>query len=293
MYKKYGEHLPPSVRRLQGIIRRTALAAALLAAPVLAHSQNTVERWRLVVSPVPEARTLHSAIQQQLQQSLHQPVDMYFDNAQPPQPLQGVASQPLIVLLSEFNSFAVGKAPNSLQHLDNLTPLQVFFEMPWCLYVQDNSPLLQQSNVKDWMTQQRLQRPVRIGISARGGQSMFWLYVLSQATHSNGQSPHNIVPVEYRGAHNQEQVWRNDADMALAPCWQSTTLGQQVRLLATAQAPTRSDQPSAPTFTDLRLPPGPELVCRLCAQKHGACRSGPSYGGAGKSRHRPRSAAGH
>lgn len=122
MYKKSGEHLPPSVRRLQGIIRRTALAAALLAAPVLAHSQNTVERWRLVVSPVPEARTLHTAIQQQLQQSLHQPVDMYFDNAQPPQPLQGVASQPLIVLLSEFNSFAVGKAPNSLQHLDNLTP---------------------------------------------------------------------------------------------------------------------------------------------------------------------------
>lgn len=255
MYKKSGEHLPPSVRRLQGIIRHAALSAALLAAPVLAQSQNTVERWRLVVSPVPEARTLHTAIQQQLQQSLHQPVDMYFDNAQPPQPLQGVASQPLIVLLSEFNSFAVGKAPNSLQHLDNLTPLQVFFEMPWCLYVQDNSPLLQQSNVKDWMTQQRLQRPVRIGISARGGQSMFWLYVLSQATHSNGQSPHNIVPVEYRGAHNQEQVWRNDADMALAPCWQSTTLGQQVRLLATAQAPTRSDQPSAQTFTDLRLPP--------------------------------------
>lgn len=74
MYKKSGEHLPPSVRRLQGIIRHAALSAALLAAPVLAQSQNTVERWRLVVSPVPEARTLHTAIQQQLQQSLHQPV---------------------------------------------------------------------------------------------------------------------------------------------------------------------------------------------------------------------------
>jgi hypothetical protein len=98
MYKKSGESLPPSVRRLQGIIRRTALAAALLAAPVLAHSQNTVERWRLVVSPVLEARTLHSAIQQQLQQSLHQPVDMYFDNAQPPQPLQGAARRCLPAL---------------------------------------------------------------------------------------------------------------------------------------------------------------------------------------------------
>ncbi len=113
---------------------------------------------------------------------------------------------------------------------------------------------------------------------------MFWLYVLSQATHSNGQSPHNIVPVEYRGAHNQEQVWRNDADMALAPCWQLHRTGP-----ASADCwPPRSPPPAATspppqTFTDLRAAAsGSELVSRLCAQKHGTCHPGPSHCGAGK-----------
>lgn len=248
-----GQYLRRPARRSQAL----AMAIAIATLPLLAYSQTTVERWRLVTSPVPEAHAVQKAIQQQLQHNLGQPVEMYFDNALPPAALQNTDAQPLVVLLSEFNSFATDKQPHSLQHLDNLSPLMVFFEMPWCLFAQAQSPLLAQTDVKAWMAQQRLQRPVRIGISARGGQSMFWLHVLSQATATRGESSpqHNIVAAQYRGAQNQEQVWREDADMVLALCWQYPLLGSQVRLLATAQKNNDPYLPKAPTFADLKLPP--------------------------------------
>ena len=257
MHQKPGLPYLPCVRSIQGIVRSVSVMAALLTLPLLGHSQNAVEHWRLVASPVPAARALQINIQQQLQQTLRQPVDLYFDNEPPVQSLQSAATQPLIVLLSEFNSFAVGKKPDSLQHLGNLVPLMVFFEMPWCLYVQENSPLLQQPrvNVKEWMAEQRLKRPVRVGIAAQGGQSMFWLHVLTKATHSEAPNLHDIVPVPYRGVHNQEEAWDNDADIALANCWQYNTLGRHVRLLATAQKSSNRLLPATPLFTDLKLPP--------------------------------------
>lgn len=230
------------------------VTAAPAAAALAESSPGNVQRWRLVTTPVAEVRPMLLVLQQELQQALQQPVDMYFDDAKPPQPLYQ-PNQPLIVLMSESSSILSGPPGDQLLHLDNLDPILVFFEMPWCLYAQSNSPLLQQTDVKAWIAQQQHQRSVHIGVSASAGQSIFWLRALSQATRAPLGSPHGIVPLEYRGVRNQEQVWRGHADMALTHCWQHSFLPNSVRLLATAQKPQASYLPTVPSFADLKLPP--------------------------------------
>lgn len=237
-----------------GIPLAIAVALLLVLSPLPAARAHThIKAWNMWAPDLATARghQLFQTIQQDLQHSLKEPVHIQWFAQQPD--IQTPSPRPLPQVFFLYSGSYYGSPQSNPRHLQNLEPLMVFTEMPWCLFAKKSFHLPETHNLPSALAQ--LPQPVHIGINAQSNSSVLWARALVRRNGEGQYKGLTLNVTAFDASQPLEQIFDNGNELVMAHCWRALNLPASAQLIAQSRKASAPYVPQVPTFVQLKLPP--------------------------------------